>query len=127
MVIAGIVIFLSADIVTRIFSNNQEVINYGTRYLKISAFVLPAYPIFFISNGFFMSIKKAGNAMISNMFRNLLVPISVFYLATYITADFNTFFWLWASFNWTYSLLYLLVVLYYLRNRLEKSSAVVHP
>ena len=127
MVIAGIVIFLSADIVTRIFSNNQEVINYGTRYLKISAFVLPAYPIFFISNGFFMSLKKAENAMISNMFRNLLVPISVFYLATYIAADFNTFFWLWASFNWTYSLLYLLVVLYYLRNRLEKSSTVVHP
>ena len=69
MVISGIVIFLSADVVTRIFSNNQEVINYGSSYLKISAFVLPAYPIFFISNGFFMSLKKSENAMISNIFR----------------------------------------------------------
>ena len=120
MFIASILVFVLADVVTSFFSNNPDVIDYGKRYLRISAIVLPAYPLFFISNGFFMSIKKSENAMISNVFRNLLIPISVFYLAKYYSADFNTFFWMWVIFNWTYSLLYLSIVLYYLKNRLEK-------
>ena len=127
MVLAAIAVFLLADIVTSVFSNNSEVIDYGKRYLRISAFVLPAYPLFFISNGFFMALKKSENAMISNMIRNLVLPFSVFYLAKYLTADFNTFFWLWVVFNWSYSLMYLLVVLYYLRSQLEKSRAVINP
>ena len=127
MFLAAIAVFLLADIVTSVFSNNSEVIDYGKRYLRISALVLPAYPLFFISNGFFMAIKKSENAMISNMIRNLVLPVSVFYLAKYLTADFNTFFWLWVVFNWSYSLMYLLVVLYYLRSQLEKSRAVINP
>ena len=47
MVISGIIVFISAGIITSIFSNDPEVIEYGKRYLKISAFVLPAYPVFF--------------------------------------------------------------------------------
>ena len=127
MFFAAILVFVLADVVTSMFSNNPEVIDYGKRYLRISAVVLPAYPLFFISNGFFMSLKKSENAMISNVFRNLLIPISVFYLAKYYNADFNTFFWLWVIFNWTYSLIYLSIVLYYLRNQLDKSRAVVKP
>ena len=120
MFFAAIIVFLAADVVTSLFSNNPEVIDYGMRYLRISAIVLPAYPLFFISNGFFMALKKSENAMISNIFRNFLIPISVFYLAKLYSADFDTFFWMWVIFNWTYSLLYLLIVIYYLKNRLEK-------
>ena len=127
MIFAAFLVFLLADIVTSLFSNNSEVINYGSRYLRISAIVLPAYPLFFISNGFFMALKKSKNAMISNMIRNLLLPITVFYLAMYLSADFNAFFWLWVSFNWSYSLIYLLLVLYYLKNHLDKSRAVINP
>ena len=127
MFFASLLVFLLADVVTSLFSNNVEVIDYGSRYLRISAIVLPAYPLFFISNGFFMALKKAENAMISNMIRNLLLPIAVFYLAMYLSADFNTFFWIWVSFNWSYSLIYLLIVLYYLKNHLDKSRAIINP
>ncbi len=127
MLFASLLVFLLADIVTSLFSNNSEVIDYGSRYLRISAIVLPAYPLFFISNGFFMALKKAENAMISNLIRNLLLPIFVFYLAVYLSADFNTFFWIWVSFNWSYSLIYLLIVLYYLKNHLDKSRAILYP
>jgi Na+-driven multidrug efflux pump len=127
MVFAALLVFLLANLVTSLFSNNIEVIDYGSRYLRISAIVLPAYPLFFISNGFFMALKKAENAMISNMIRNLILPITVFYLARYLSADFNNFFWLWVTFNWSYSLLYLLIVLYYLKNYLDKSRTVVNP
>ena len=104
MVFSGILVYLTADIVPRFFSSNEVVLEYGRRYLKIAAFILPAYPIFFLSNGFFMGLKKSNYAMVNNMMRNVLVPICVFYLAKYLSADFDTFFWLWFVFQWTLSL-----------------------
>ena len=127
MITAGTLVFLSANIITSFFSSDPEVIEYGKRYLKISAFVLPAYPVFFLSNGFFMALKKSENAMISNFFRNVLNPIIVFYIAKYISASFDTFFWIWVGINWFFSISYFFIVIYYFKARLDKSSAVVHP
>ncbi len=127
MITSGIVVFISAGIITSIFSSDPEVIEYGKRYLKISAFVLPAYPVFFLSNGFFMALKKSENAMISNFFRNVLNPIIVFYIAKYINASFETFFWIWVGINWFFSISYFLVVIYYFKTRLGKSSGIVQP
>ena len=127
MVTAGVLVFLSASVITSFFSNDPEVIEYGKRYLKISAFVLPAYPVFFLSNGFFMALKKSENAMISNFFRNVLNPIVVFYISKHINASFETFFWIWGGINWFFSISYFFVVIYYFKARLNKSSAVVHP
>jgi Na+-driven multidrug efflux pump len=127
MITSGIVVFISAGIITSTFSSDPEVIEYGKRYLKISAFVLPAYPVFFLSNGFFMALKKSENAMISNFFRNVLNPIIVFYIAKYINASFETFFWIWVGINWFFSISYFLVVIYYFKTRLGKSSGIVQP
>ena len=127
MITSGIIVFILAGIITSIFSSDPEVIEYGKRYLKISAFVLPAYPVFFLSNGFFMALKKSENAMISNLFRNVLNPIIVFHIAKYISASFETFFWIWVGINWFFSISYFLIVIYYFRIKLQKSSAVVHP
>ena len=127
MVISGVIIFLTANIIPKFFSNNFEVIDYGKRYLKISAFVLPAYPFFFLTNGFFMALKKSENAMLNNIARNILVPIIVFYLAKYLSVDYDNFFWLWVIFQWFVSIILLIVVNYYLNNKLYKSSTVVNP
>jgi len=127
MITAGILVFLSASLITGFFSNDPEVIEYGKRYLKISAFVLPAYPVFFLSNGFFMALKKSENAMISNFFRNVLNPIAVFYIAKSVNASFETFFWLWVGINWFFSISYFFIIIYYLKIKLNKSGAVVHP
>ena len=127
MITAGTFVFLSASVITSFFSSDPEVIEYGKRYLKISAFVLPAYPVFFLSNGFFMALKKSENAMISNFFRNVLNPIAVFYIAKYINASFETFFWLWVGINWFFSISYFFIIIYYFKLKLNKSSTVVHP
>ena len=127
MITAGTLVFLSASVITSFFSNDAEVIEYGKRYLKISAFVLPVYPIFFLSNGFFMALKKSENAMISNFFRNVLNPIAVFYIAKFMNASFETFFWLWVGINWFFSISYFFIIIYYFKLKLNKSSAVVHP
>ena len=127
MITAGTLVFLSASVITSFFSSDPEVIEYGKRYLKISAFVLPAYPVFFLSNGFFMALKKSENAMISNFFRNVLNPIAVFYIAKYINASFETFFWLWVGINWFFSISYFFIIIYYFKIKLNKSGAIVQP
>jgi putative MATE family efflux protein len=124
MLISGILVFTTSNIIPRFFSNDLQVLDFSSKYLKISAFILPAYPIFFLSNGFFMALKKSGNAMINNLLRNVLVPILVFYLAKYLSADFNSFFWIWAIFQWTLSILLLFFVIYYMKYRLKKSSTI---
>ena len=127
MFFSGILVYFTADIVPRFFSSNEVVLEYGRRYLKIAAFILPAYPIFFLSNGFFMGLKKSNYAMVNNMMRNVLVPICVFYLAKYLSADFDTFFWLWFVFQWTLSILLFTYVSYYIKKKLDKSSTVLNP
>ena len=127
MVFSGILVYLTADIVPRFFSSNEVVLEYGRRYLKIAAFILPAYPIFFLSNGFFMGLKKSNYAMVNNMMRNVLVPICVFYLAKYLSSDFDSFFWLWFVFQWTLSILLFTYVSYYIKKKLDKSSTVLNP
>ena len=125
MLTSSIIIFFTAGIIPTFFSDNIEVIHYGKKYLQISAFVLPAYPIFFLSNGFFMALKKSENALITNFFRNILLPITTFYFAMYISADFNTFFWLWVISNWIFSLSLLSIVLYYIQKKLQKPATII--
>ncbi len=118
MLIAGVVIFISADIVPKFFTSNPDVIMHGSMYLKISAFILPAYPIFFLSNGFFMALKKSEKAMVNNIARNVIVPVLSFYIAKYLNADFKTFFYIWAIFQWLISLVLLFYVKYYIKHKL---------
>ena len=125
MILSGILIFITSGIIPTFFSDNLEVNHFGKKYLQISAFVLPAYPIFFLSNGFFMALKKSEKALETNFFRNILLPVITFYVATYFMADFNTFFWIWVVSNWIFSISLLLIVLYYIRKKLNTLSAIV--
>ena len=127
MVISGFIVYFIADIIIGIFSNNLDVIESGKQYLKIQTFAFPAYTIFFMCNGFFIGLKKAEYAMASNLIRNFALPLLVYYIAIKMTVSLNTFFWLWSISNITYSALILLFVLFFIKNKLNKSTAVLQP
>ena len=127
MVISGFIVYFIADIIIGIFSNNLDVIESGKQYLKIQTFAFPAYTIFFMCNGFFIGLKKAEYAMASNLIRNFALPLLVYYIAIKMTVNLNTFFWLWSISNITYSALILLFVLFFIKNKLNKSTAVLQP
>ena len=124
MIISSFIIYFGAEMITKLFSKDLEVVEFGKLYLQISAFVLPAYPIFFLSNGFFMALKKAENALIANICRNGIFPFVVFYTAIYFNSDFSEFFWLWVIFNWIFSLMYLGYTYFYLNYKLDKIRAI---
>jgi Na+-driven multidrug efflux pump len=119
MVGAGIIIFLSADKIVGIFTDNVVVISYGTTYLKISALIFPAYPIYFISNGFFMAIKKSHYSMFLNILRNTLLLIPTIYFANFLGGSFKTFFWSYCLFNWIFMICLLFFVSFYIKRFLQ--------
>jgi len=119
MVLAGIIIYLSAGKIVAIFSDNAVVIYYGTTYLKISALIFPAFPIYFISNGFFMAIKKSHYSMLFNILRNVLLPIPTIYFANYIGGTFKSFFWSYCLFNWIFMISLLIYVSLYIKKYLQ--------
>ena len=119
MIIAGSIIFLTADQIVSIFTNDVVVISYGTSYLKISALIFPAYPIYFISNGFFMALKKSSYAMNLNIVRNVLLPVPTIFFAIFIGGTFKNFFWSYCIFNWIFVILLLTFVSIYIKNQLH--------
>ena len=127
MITCSILVFVFSNHITSFFSNDQIVIEYGGKYLEISAFVLSAYPVFFLSNGCFMALKKSEFAMISNLFRNVLNPVLVFYFAKLYNASFEEFFWIWVVINWVFSISYFLFTFNYLRLKLQETRAVFNP
>lgn len=127
MITCSILVFVFSNHITSFFSNDQTVIEYGGKYLEISAFVLSAYPVFFLSNGCFMALKKSEFAMISNLFRNVFNPVLVFYFAKLYNASFEEFFWIWVVINWVFSISYFLFTFNYLRLKLQETRAVFNP
>ena len=119
MIIAGLIIFLSADKIVSIFSDNPNVISFGTTYLKISALIFPAYPVFFISNGFFMAIKKSNYSMYLNIIRNVILFIPTIIITKMLDESFQTFFWSYCFFNWLYVLCLFAFVSAYIKRNLN--------
>ncbi len=125
MILSSLFVYFLAELLTGLFSTDLNVIEFGKLYLQISAFVLPAYPVFFLSNGFFMALKKSEKALIANIFRNVIFPLLVFYTAVFYNSNFENFFWLWVIYNWIFSLSYLGYTFFYLNFKLDKFSTVV--
>ena len=61
----------------KLFTDDREVIFYGSIYLKIWAFGFPAFPLFFIPNAAFQGLKKATIVMNMAILRFVLIPILI--------------------------------------------------
>ncbi len=79
MCISGLIIYVFSEPIVRIFSNDLEVIKYGSSYLKIAAFIGPIYPVFFISHGLFIALKKTYIIFYTNLLRLVIFPFCVYW------------------------------------------------
>ena len=80
MIIAGFFIFFGGNLILQLFTDDLDVINFGTKYLRIAAFIGPVYPIFFITNAFFQGIKKPIYSTYINLFRIVILPFATMWL-----------------------------------------------
>ena len=93
MGICGLFVFFSSDYIMYFFSDNDEIIFYGSTYLKIAAFAGPCYPIFFISSALLQGLKKPNYQMVINLMRMVILPVCGLSVAVlYLQVNFTTMF-----------------------------------
>ena len=110
MFFSAFMIYFSAEAAVGFFTNNREVIKYGTTYLKITALMGPIYPIFFISNALIQGLKKANIVMFLTLGRMVILPtIVLWYLIFYLKSSFDFIFWGLVIINWIYGIFVLLI------------------
>ena len=85
--LVAILLFLTAEISMKLFTDDGEVIYYGSIYLKIWAFGFPAFPLFFIPNATFQGLKKATIVMNMAILRFVLIPIIIVTLINYFIKE----------------------------------------
>ena len=113
MIFSGFVIFLLSEIIISLFSNNAEVIKFGSNYLKIAAFIGPIYPVFSISHALFTALKKTYLIFYSNLFRVVIFPfIIAWYILNIMNGYFNQIFYGLLVMNWILGFIILFVARY---------------
>ena len=111
MCFAGVIIYLFSESIIHVFSNDLEVIKFGSQYLKIAAFIIPIYPVFFISNAFFTAVKKTSLIFYSNLFRLIVLPtIIVWIILNIFDGEFRDIFFGLLYMNWIFGFFVLLLV-----------------
>ena len=110
MCIAGAIIYIFSEPIIRVFSNDMEVIKYGSSYLKIAAFIGPIYPVFFISHALFTALKKTFLIFYSNLFRMVFLPLVIVWLILNVMDGyFNDIFYGLLIMNWVFGIIMLLI------------------
>ncbi len=105
--IVAIILFFTAELSMKLFTDDKEVIYYGSVYLKIWAFGFPAFPLFFIPNATFQGLKKASIVMNMAILRFVLIPIIIVSLINYfIKEDYIYMFVGLVIMHWTVGLFY---------------------
>ena len=116
MFFAGFVIYFTAESALGLFTNNLEVINYGSKYLKITSLMAPILPIFFISNALIQGIKKANIVMYLTIGRMVVMPMIILsYLIFYLDSSFEFVFWGLLVINWIFGLFVFFLTKYLLK------------
>ena len=125
MILAGVIVFLLADNIVSIFTDNQEVINFGADYLKVAAFIGPVYPVFFITNALFQAIKKPIYTVIITFSRLVLLPFSTMSVVVFVlNGSFKDLFLGLFFINWTFGILVFLFSKYYMKKLFSKTVKV---
>ena len=125
MILAGVIVFLLADNIVSIFTDNQEAIDFGADYLKVAAFIGPVYPVFFITNALFQAIKKPIYTVIITFSRLVLLPFSTMSVVVFVlNGSFKDLFLGLFFINWTFGILVFLFSKYYMKKLFSNTAKV---
>jgi putative MATE family efflux protein len=93
MIGGGILIFLLAEELLTLFTDNTAVINVGISYLYVEAIILPAYVLSFVAGAVLQGMKRPMIPMYFNIIRQLILPFSFIVIALMILNTSVTGIW----------------------------------
>jgi putative MATE family efflux protein len=121
MAVGIIVIYPLAPILVGLFSDNTNVVNYGSGYLRVEVFAFFTYIFLNINISLLQGIKKPFFAIVVGLFRQIL-PITLFYyLGTTLNMGVHGVWWGIVIINW----LAVIIVLFYTSYELKKLKKVL--
>ncbi|MBD3309459.1 MATE family efflux transporter [candidate division KSB3 bacterium] len=82
--IGTVCVFVFGKYLMTLFTDDARVIQMGTTYLKIDAFVLYAYVVLFVNVSTLQGMKRPMFALVIGVYRQILAPFAVFYLLAYV-------------------------------------------
>ncbi len=116
MILAGIFIYLTSSIIISFFTNDIEVINYGSLYLKVAAVIGPIYPVFFITSALFQALKRPIYSLYMTILRLTLLPfLSLWYVINIKKGDYQDIFYTILVTNWGMGILVLIFITFFLK------------
>ena len=120
MVLGGIIIFIASNFIVGLFTDNKDVIKFGSDYLKIAALMGPVYPIFFITSALVQSMKKAIYTMYINTLRLVILPFfTLWFVVNILEGGFQSLFWGLFVINWTFGFLVLIFANIFMKRNLK--------
>ena len=98
-------IYFSAEFAVGLFTDNEEVLKYGTTYLRITCFMEPIYPIFFISNALIQGLKRPNIVFLFTVIRMVILPLLVLWFLIFeMNFSFAYVFWGLLIINWIFGI-----------------------
>ena len=115
MVLAGIIIYLTSELIISLFTNDPQVIENGALYLQVAAFIGPVYPVFFITSALFQALKRPIYSLYMTILRLTLIPfLSLWYVINMKNGDYQDIFYTIMITNWIMGLVVLTFVPFFL-------------
>ena len=124
MIISGFIIYNLSNYIPPYFTNNEDIINYTSQYLKIAAFIGPTYPIFLITSALFQALKKPIIGLNISLLRLTVLPfVSLWYVINIRRGDFVDIFYTLMIVNWLMAIAVIIYVRYFLNNAFKQKTS----
>lgn len=117
-IIGAAIMFLFPSQLISIFSNDPKVIEIGTTYLRIAAFISGSYVFLSVNVSALQGMKKPTYPMLIGILRQIILPVTAFYTLTQILHYGVTSIWLGIfTINWSAAILSIFVCRYVIESR----------
>jgi putative MATE family efflux protein len=125
MICAGIIIFIGAEFLVSLFTDNLEAVKHGAIYLKVAALIGPIYPVFFITTAVFQAVKKPLYSLYMSVLRLTALPfLSLWYVINIRGGDYEDIFYTIFVTNWLMGIAVLMFIGYFLNNVFKQNKSL---
>ena len=116
MILAGIFIFLTSELIISFFTSDPLVIQSGALYLQVAALIGPVYPVFFITSALFQALKRPTYSLYMTILRLTLIPfLSLWYVINIKNGEYQDIFYTIMITNWMMGIVVLTFVPFFLK------------
>jgi len=100
--VGGLLLFFGGEFLMGLFTTDASVIEIGSHYLRIAAFLEFSYVVLFLNTSILQGLKKPAFALWIGVYRQLVMPIGFFWLATRVLGfELDGIWWGIFCINWS--------------------------